>query len=284
MADNAQVIADSQSTAATVVSEVKETSSGSEEAVQTATETAKHSSKKETSSAVSEKHENLQNAFSSSTVKDNILTHPLLLKNRSEAGLLTTYISSESRHVMRKGFDMGFTSSNSSTLRVLYDTRIKELEEELEVERSGRYKAEKRRSELEREVSLLTEQLEETTKSSKQHAETIKKREAEYFKLQRDLEDVQTQNEIHLGSFRKKQQDQINQLTEQLDQQHKARQKSEREKMQIRGEADELRGQIEIITQGKASFEKAVKTLESHLAELKRKITDQEKEDRKSVV
>lgn len=56
-------------------------------------------------------------------------------------------------------------------------------------------------------------------------AETIKKREAEYFKLQRDLEDVQTQNEIHLGSFRKKQQDQINQLTEQLDQQYKARQK-----------------------------------------------------------
>lgn len=121
MADNAQLVVDSQSTAATVVSDVKETSSGSEDTVQTATETAKHSSKKETSSAVSEKHENLQNAFSSSTVKDNILTHPLLLKNRSEAGLLTTYISSESRHVMRKGFDMGFTSSNSSTLRVLYD-------------------------------------------------------------------------------------------------------------------------------------------------------------------
>lgn len=59
----------------------------------------------------------------SSSVREAILTHPMVLQNRTEGGLVTSHISTESRYVMRKGFDLGFSSSSSSSLRVMYDVR-----------------------------------------------------------------------------------------------------------------------------------------------------------------
>lgn len=55
-----------------------------------------------------------------SSVRENILSHPVVLKNRSEPSV-TSHISSESRHVMRKGFDIGIASPG---LRMLYDVGI----------------------------------------------------------------------------------------------------------------------------------------------------------------
>lgn len=47
----------------------------------------------------------------------------------------------------------------------------------------------------------------------------------EFQKLHRDLEESQAQNEAQLTAFRKKHQEAVNQLTEQLDQLHKVKQK-----------------------------------------------------------
>ena len=55
--------------------------------------------------------------------------------------------------------------------------------------------------------------------------EMNRRREAELQKLQRDLEDAQSQNDAQLVTFRKKHQEVVNQLTEQLDQLHKLKQK-----------------------------------------------------------
>jgi len=55
--------------------------------------------------------------------------------------------------------------------------------------------------------------------------EMNRRREAEVQKLQRDLEDAQSQNEAQLLTFRKKHQEAVNQLTEQMDQLHKLKQK-----------------------------------------------------------
>ena len=44
-------------------------------------------------------------------------------------------------------------------------------------------------------------------------------------KLQRDLEECQAQGDAQIGAFRKKHQEGINQLTDQLDQLQKAKQK-----------------------------------------------------------
>ena len=53
-----------------------------------------------------------------------------------------------------------------------------------------------------------------------------KKREAELAKLRRELEEAKVQGEAQAAQMRKKQQDSVNELTEQLDQIQKAKQKS----------------------------------------------------------
>ena len=55
--------------------------------------------------------------------------------------------------------------------------------------------------------------------------EVNKKREAELQKLRRDLEETHLQSEAALGAARKKQQDSQNELTEQIDQLQKNKQK-----------------------------------------------------------
>jgi len=52
-----------------------------------------------------------------------------------------------------------------------------------------------------------------------------RRRESELQKLSRDLEEAQTQNEAQLMTFRKKHQEAVNQLTEQMDQLLKVKQK-----------------------------------------------------------
>jgi len=53
-----------------------------------------------------------------------------------------------------------------------------------------------------------------------------KKREAELQKLRRELEEAKAQGEAQAAAMRKKQQDSVNELTEQIDQVQKAKQKS----------------------------------------------------------
>jgi len=54
-----------------------------------------------------------------STVRENIVSHPVVVKNRVDP-THTSHISTESRQVMRKGFDLGISSPG---LRMLYDVR-----------------------------------------------------------------------------------------------------------------------------------------------------------------
>jgi len=55
--------------------------------------------------------------------------------------------------------------------------------------------------------------------------EVNKKREAELQKLRRDLEETQMQSEAQIAGLKKKQQDAVNELSEQVDQLQKAKQK-----------------------------------------------------------
>ena len=56
----------------------------------------------------------------STNVRENIVSHPVVVKNRVDA-TNTSHISTESRQVMRKGFDLGISSPG---LRMLYDVRL----------------------------------------------------------------------------------------------------------------------------------------------------------------
>merc|ERR1719195_1073584 len=108
-----------------------------------------------------------------------------------------------------------------------YTSRVEEMEEELEAERQSRSKAERQRAELSREYDELTDRLDESCVAPAAQIELNKKREAEIMKMRKDLEECNIQHESTLFSPRKKQQDAVNEMSEQCDQLNKIKVKIE---------------------------------------------------------
>lgn len=91
----------------------------------------------------------------------------------------------------------------------------------MEAERQARAKAEKQRADLSREIEELSERLEEAGGATSAQIELNKRREAEMAKLRRDLEEANIQHEQAMSALRKKHNDSVAELSEQLDQLNK---------------------------------------------------------------
>ncbi|XP_067229324.1 myosin heavy chain, fast skeletal muscle-like [Chanodichthys erythropterus] len=149
--------------------------------------------------------------------------------------------------------------------------RIEELEEEIEAERAARAKVEKQRSDLSRELEEISERLEEAGGATSVQIEMSKKREAEFQKLRRDLEESTLQHEATAAALRKKQADTVAELGEQIDNLQRVKQKLEKEKSEYKMEIDDLSTNMESVAKSKCNLEKMCRTLEDQLSELKSK-------------
>lgn len=96
--------------------------------------------------------------------------------------------------------------------------RVEELEEELEAERQARAKAERQKQDLGRELEELSERLDEASGATTAQMELNKKREMEVQRLRKDLEEATIQQESIILSLKKKHQDAIGEMSEQMDQ------------------------------------------------------------------
>ena len=134
---------------------------------------------------------------------------------------------------------------------LLLQARIEELEEEIECERSARAKVEKQRCDLSRELEEVSERMEEAGGASAAQAEMNKKREAEFLKLRRELEECLLQNEATSATLRKKHADSVAELGEQLDNIQRVRQKLEKEKCELKLEVDDLASNMEMMSKAK---------------------------------
>lgn len=110
-------------------------------------------------------------------------------------------------------------------ISLFLQARIEELEEELEAERASRSKVEKQRNELQHELEDLSDRLDEAGGATAAQIELNKKREMELQKLRRDLDEQVMQSEATAAGLRKKQQDAVNELADQMDSLNKAKQK-----------------------------------------------------------
>ncbi|XP_040186807.1 myosin-3-like [Rana temporaria] len=155
--------------------------------------------------------------------------------------------------------------------------RIEELEEEIESERSTRAKAEKQRSDLSRELEEISERLEEAGGVTSTQIEVNKKREMEFQKMRRDLEEISLQHEAMVAALRKKQADNVAEFGEQIDNLQRVKQKMEKEKSEMRMEIDDINGNLENVTKSKATLEKMCRTLEDHLSEFKSKAEENQR-------
>ncbi|KAG5346146.1 MYSA protein, partial [Acromyrmex charruanus] len=152
--------------------------------------------------------------------------------------------------------------------------RIEELEEEIEAERGGRAKAEKQRSDLARELEELGERLEEAGGATSAQIELNKKREAELSKLRRDLEEANIQHESSLASLRKKHNDAVAEMGEQIDTLNKLKARAEKGRHDIHSELNSSRAVTDQVSREKAAQEKIVKQLQHQLNETQGKLEE----------
>ncbi|XP_040293918.1 myosin-3 [Bufo bufo] len=156
-------------------------------------------------------------------------------------------------------------------------SRIEELEEEIESERATRAKAEKQRSELSRELEEISERLEEAGGVTSTQLELNKKRETEFQKMRRDLEEVSLQHEATVAALRKKHADSAAEFGEQIDNLQRVKQKLEKEKSEMRMEIDDINSNLESMTKSKVNLEKICRTLEDQLSEFKSKTEENQR-------
>uniref|UniRef100_A0A8C3IID6 Myosin heavy chain 2 n=1 Tax=Chrysemys picta bellii TaxID=8478 RepID=A0A8C3IID6_CHRPI len=149
--------------------------------------------------------------------------------------------------------------------------RMEELEEEIEAERASRAKAEKQRADLSRELEEISERLEEAGGATAVQIEMNKKREAEFQKMRRDLEEATLQHEATAAALRKKHADSTAELGEQIDNLQRVKQKLEKEKSELKMEIDDLANNMETVSKAKSNLEKMCRALEDQFSETKSK-------------
>merc|ERR1740128_1514110 len=148
------------------------------------------------------------------------------------------------------------------------------MEEELEAERQARAKAERQRSDLAREMEALGERLNEATGTTAAQIELNKKREQEVSKMRKDLEEANIQRDATITSLKRKQQDAIAEMSEQIDQLGKMKTKIEKDKSQIMIEIQDVRAATDEVGRSKASAEKAYRNLVATLNDMNKKVEE----------
>merc|ERR1712203_755919 len=90
--------------------------------------------------------------------------------------------------------------------------------------------------------------------------ELNKKRESEVDKLRKDIEEANIQNEAVLMNLKRKHQDAVAEMTEQIDQLSKMKAKIEKDKSNINHEVVDIMAATDEVIRSKASAEKSNKT------------------------
>merc|ERR1712212_1036741 len=117
--------------------------------------------------------------------------------------------------------------------------------------RQARAKAEKAKSKLAKELEDLGDRLDEAGGATSAQVELNKKREAELGKLRRDLEESNIQHEAALASLRKKHNDAVAEMSEQIDHLNKMKARIEKEKDTMKRDTDDARAQMDGLTMDK---------------------------------
>merc|ERR1712029_1244049 len=137
--------------------------------------------------------------------------------------------------------------------------------EELEAESQARAKAERQRCDLAKEFEELGERLDQAGGATLAQIELNKKRENEINKLRKDYEEANIQQEAVMMSLKKRHQDAIQEMSEQVDQLSKMKSKVDKDKVKIQSEIGDARSAYDEITRAKASAEKNKKVEEANM-------------------
>ncbi|XP_055937968.1 paramyosin-like isoform X1 [Argiope bruennichi] len=154
------------------------------------------------------------------------------------------------------------------------EDKIRLLQEDLDFERELRQKLEREKSEITFHLMQITERLEEAEGSSESQVEMNKKRDSELSKLRKLLEDVHLESEETAHHLRKKHQEAIAEMQDQLDIANKNRQRVEKEKQKFQSEVYDLLAQVESAQKERLTAQKTVEKLEVTIHEMNVRIEE----------
>merc|ERR1719510_2831288 len=145
--------------------------------------------------------------------------------------------------------------------------RIEELDEELNVERGSRAKAEKSRTMLKKDIEDISSRLEEAGSNTATQVELNKKREGELARLKAELEELNISQEGTLAALRMKHNNTMSDLGEQIDQLNANKVKSEKDKANMELDLRDARCDLEDAVKGKAELDKTGKLLQGNIVD-----------------
>merc|ERR1711931_426037 len=145
--------------------------------------------------------------------------------------------------------------------------RIEELDEELNVERGNRAKAEKSRTMLKKDIEDISSRLEEAGSNTATQVELNKKREGELARLKAELEELKIAQEGTLAALRMKHNNTMGDLGEQIDSLNASKVKSEKDKSGLELDLRDARLDLEDAVKGKAELDKQGKLLQAAIVD-----------------
>merc|ERR1719403_68049 len=158
--------------------------------------------------------------------------------------------------------------------------RIEELDEELQVERNNRAKAEKSRTMLKKDIEDISSRLEEAGSNTATQVELNKKREGELARLKAELEELNIAQEGTLAALRMKHNNTMADLGEQIDSLNASKVKSEKDKSGLELDLRDARLDLEDAI---ANMNKAKISVTTQLEDTKA-LADAEAKDRASLL
>merc|ERR1712128_152318 len=152
--------------------------------------------------------------------------------------------------------------------------KIEELEDEVKHESQARAKAENGKKKLEREYNDITDRLDEAGGATLAQSDLYKKRESEVAKIKRDVEESNIQHDAAVAAFRKKHNDAVAEMSEQLDHLTKLKQKIDKEKDVMRHESEQAKACMDALSHDKAAAEKIGKGVQVNILEFQTKLDE----------
>merc|ERR1719193_636398 len=146
-------------------------------------------------------------------------------------------------------------------------SRLEELDEELNIERTNRAKAEKSRSLLKKDIEDVSSRLEEAGSNTATQVELNKKREQELGRLKGELRELNIAHEGALAALRMKHNNTMGELGEQIDTLNANKIKAEKDKAGLERDLADARSGLEDAVKGKAELDKQGKLLQGSIVD-----------------
>merc|ERR1711892_1101776 len=146
-------------------------------------------------------------------------------------------------------------------------SRIDELDDELAIERQSRAKAEKGRTTLLRDLTDINSRMEDAGLNTTTQIELNKKKTAQLVDLKQELEEANIGFEGTLAALRSKHNNNISDLSEQIDGLNKSKAKSEKDKAGMERDLQDTRNGLEETMRERANIEKNCKMTQSLIVE-----------------